>query len=156
MPIVNFHLVEGLTTPAQDERLLIGACQLYAEVLKAPMERVRAFITLHKATHFAVAGGLAAHNGLHAPYFEFIVLDGRPLEDRHRLMRGFTDLLVDALGVRRSAGNLAQVLNQLGEELTARGDIRFKPVKEVHGHTTAEVSVGILLGFFIALAFCSL
>jgi len=62
----------------------------------------------------------------------------------------------DALGVRRSAGNLAQVLNQLGEELTARGDIRFKPVKEVHGHTTAEVSVGILLGFFIALAFCSL
>jgi hypothetical protein len=25
MPIVNFHLVEGLTTPAQDERLLIGA-----------------------------------------------------------------------------------------------------------------------------------
>lgn len=101
MPIVNFHLVEGLTTPAQDERLLIGACQLYAEVLKAPMERVRAFITLHKATHFAVAGGLAAHNGLHAPYFEFIVLDGRPLEDRHRLMRGFTDLLVDALGVRR-------------------------------------------------------
>ncbi|MBK6653992.1 tautomerase family protein [Zoogloea sp.] len=101
MPIVNFHLVEGLTTPAQDERLLIGACQLYAEVLKAPMERVRAFITLHKATHFALAGGLAAHNGLHAPYFEFIVLDGRPLEDRHRLMRGFTDLLVDALGVRR-------------------------------------------------------
>ena len=101
MPIVNFHLVEGLTTPDQDERLLIGACQLYAEVLKAPMERVRAFITLHKATHFAVAGGLAAHNGLHAPYFEFIVLDGRPLEDRHRLMRGFTDLLVDALGVRR-------------------------------------------------------
>jgi 4-oxalocrotonate tautomerase len=75
---VNFHLVEGLTTPAQDERLLIGARQLYAEVLKAPMERVRAFITLHKATHFAVAGGLAAHNGLHAPYFEFIVLDGRP------------------------------------------------------------------------------
>ena len=101
MPIVNFHLVEGLTTPAQDERLLIGACQLYAEVLKAPMERVRAFITLHKATHFAVAGGLVSHNGLHAPYFDFIVLDGRSLEDRHRLMRGFTDLLVDTLGVRR-------------------------------------------------------
>ena len=101
MPIVNFHLVEGLTTPDQDERLLIGACQLYADVLKAPMERVRAFITPHKATHFAVAGGLVAHNGLHAPYFDFIVLDGRSLEDRHRLMRGFTDLLVDTLGVRR-------------------------------------------------------
>ena len=62
----------------------------------------------------------------------------------------------DALGVRRSAGNQAQALNQLGEDLRLMVDVRFKSVKEVHGHTTAEVSIGILLGFFIALAFCSL
>lgn len=62
----------------------------------------------------------------------------------------------DALGVRRSAGNLAKTLNQLGEELSQGGAQLFEPVKEVHGHTTSEVSVGILLGFFIALAFCSL
>ncbi len=101
MPIVNFHLVEGMSTPEQDERLLIGACQLYAEVLKAPMERIRAFITPHRPGQFAVAGGLCVRNGLHAPYFEFIVLEGRSLEDRHRLMRRFTDLLVDTLNVRR-------------------------------------------------------
>jgi hypothetical protein len=62
----------------------------------------------------------------------------------------------DALGVRRAAGTQAQALNQLGEELKHRIDIRFKLVKEVHGHTAAEVSIGVLLGFFIALAFCSL
>ncbi len=101
MPIVNFHLVDGMSTAEQDERLLIGACQLYAEVLKAPLERVRAFITLHRPGQFAVAGGLCAHNGLHAPFFDFIVLDGRPLDERHRLLRGFTELLVDTLGVRR-------------------------------------------------------
>ncbi len=101
MPVVNFHLVEGLSTPEQDERLLLGACRLYADVLRAPMERVRAFITPHRASQFAVAGDLVAHNGLHAPYFDFIVLDGRPLEERHRLLAGFTDLLVDTLGVRR-------------------------------------------------------
>ncbi len=101
MPVVNFHLVEGLTTPEQDERLLLGACRLYADVLRAPMERVRAFITPHRASQFAVAGDLVAHNGLHAPYFDFIVLDGRPLDERHRLLAGFTDLLVDTLGVRR-------------------------------------------------------
>ena len=101
MPVVNFHLVEGLTTPEQDERLLLGACRLYADVLRAPMERVRAFITLHRASQFAVAGELVAHNGLHAPYFDFIVLDGRPLDERQRLLAGFTDLLVDTLGVRR-------------------------------------------------------
>lgn len=101
MPIVNFHLVDGMSTAEQDERLLIGACQLYAEVLKAPLERVRAFITLHRPGQFAVAGGLCAQNGLHAPFFDFIVLDGRPLDERHRLLRGFTELLVDTLGVRR-------------------------------------------------------
>ena len=62
----------------------------------------------------------------------------------------------DALGVRRAAGTQAQALNQLGDDLKHRIDIRFKPVKEVHGHTGAEVSVGIILGFFIALAFCNL
>lgn len=62
----------------------------------------------------------------------------------------------DALGVRRSAGTQAQALNQLGDELKHRIEVRFKPVKEIHGHTGAEVSVGIILGFFIALAFCIL
>lgn len=101
MPVVNFHLVEGLSSPAQDEALLLGACRLYAEVLGAPMERVRAFITAHPANRFAVAGALVAQNGLHAPFFDFIVLDGRPLAERQRLLAGFTELLVESLGVRR-------------------------------------------------------
>ncbi|MFQ3619956.1 MAG: divergent PAP2 family protein [Spirochaetales bacterium] len=62
----------------------------------------------------------------------------------------------DALGVRRSAGLQAQLLNQLRGELLERYKIPLKPVKEVHGHTPSEVSVGILLGFFIALGICSL
>ena len=70
----------------------------------------------------------------------------------------FFSLLVvrDALGVRRAAGLQARALNHLGFELQKRYDIPFHPVKEVHGHTPAEVSVGILLGFFIAVAFCTL
>ncbi|HEY0832377.1 MAG TPA: tautomerase family protein [Azospirillum sp.] len=101
MPVVNFHIVEGMSTAEQEERLLLGASRLYAEVLKAPMERVRAFITPHRPTHCAVAGEVVATSGLHAPYFDFIVLEGRPLEERHRLLSGFTDLLVETLGVRR-------------------------------------------------------
>ncbi len=68
---------------------------------QSPIERVRAFITTHPSAQFAVAGELVSHNGLHAPYFDFIVMEGRPVEERHRLMAGFTDLLVDILGVRR-------------------------------------------------------
>lgn len=101
MPVVNFHLVEGMTSSEQDERLLLGACRLYAEVLGVPMMRVRAFITPHWASQFAVAGDVVVNNGLHAPYFDFIVLEGRPLDERQRLLAGFTDLLVDTLGVPR-------------------------------------------------------
>ncbi len=101
MPVVNFHLLAGHSTPEQEEHLLKGASRLYAEVLKAPIERVRAFITTYPASRFAVAGAPCSANGLHAPFFEFIVLDGRALEDRQRLHQGFTDLLVDVLGVPR-------------------------------------------------------
>lgn len=101
MPIVNFHLLAGHSSSEQDERLLKEASRLYAEVLEAPMQRVRAFITAHPAGQFAAAGEPCSANGLHAPFFEFIVLDGRSLEDRQHLHQGFTELLVKVLGVRR-------------------------------------------------------
>jgi len=62
----------------------------------------------------------------------------------------------DALGVRRAAGLQARALNLLGRELSSRFAVPFHPVREVHGHSAAEVLVGGLLGFFIALAFCTL
>ncbi len=62
----------------------------------------------------------------------------------------------DALGVRRSAGAQAKVLNQLIRDLSSRFTLRARPVKEIHGHTMSEVFVGALLGFFIATGFCTL
>jgi acid phosphatase family membrane protein YuiD len=62
----------------------------------------------------------------------------------------------DAMGVRRSAGVQARVLNQLGKELKGRFGLAFHPVKEVQGHSPPQVFVGSVLGFFIALAFCTL
>ena len=62
----------------------------------------------------------------------------------------------DAMGVRRSSGIQARTLNLLGKELTNRFGVAFHPVKEVQGHSPAQVAVGGLLGFFIALAFCTL
>ncbi len=59
----------------------------------------------------------------------------------------------DALGVRRAAGLQAQALNRLGQQVAHSSEITFSPVREINGHTSAEVSVGVLLGFFIAVAF---
>lgn len=102
MPILDVHLAEGTYSDAQCERLLIECSRLYAEVLKSPMERIRVFIHLHRPQMVAVAGVLLSQGGTQAPYFHFLVLEGRPLEERHRLLTGFTDLVVDILGAERS------------------------------------------------------
>jgi 4-oxalocrotonate tautomerase len=101
MPIVNFHLVEGQFSAAQHEQLLVESSRLFAEVLRCPIDRVRAFIHLHRPELVAVGGVPVSRDTKRAPYFSFIVLVGRPLEDRQRLLRGFTDLLVDILQVPR-------------------------------------------------------
>ncbi|HVP19278.1 MAG TPA: divergent PAP2 family protein [Spirochaetia bacterium] len=62
----------------------------------------------------------------------------------------------DALGVRRAAGAQARVINQLIRDLSKHHTLRSKPVKEIHGHSVSEVFVGALLGFFLAVAFCTL
>jgi hypothetical protein len=62
----------------------------------------------------------------------------------------------DALGVRRAAGMQARAINQLLRSLARDRKHRVKPVKEINGHTGPEVIVGALIGFFIAVAFCSL
>ena len=62
----------------------------------------------------------------------------------------------DAVGVRRANGIQARILNGIGKTLAEKGIVEFKPIKEVQGHTPAEVVIGCLLGFFIGLAFCVL
>lgn len=62
----------------------------------------------------------------------------------------------DAVGVRRANGIQSKVLNGIGRKLNEKGIIDFVPVKEVQGHTPAEVAIGCLLGFFIGLGFCLL
>jgi len=62
-------------------------------------------------------------------------------------------IIRDALGVRRSSGIQARVLNLLGRQTSEKLKIEFHPVKEVNGHSPLEVVVGTLLGITIAAAF---
>ena len=111
MPILNVHLVDGLHTPQQHERLLAEMSARYAEVLDSPIDRVRAYLTMHRPEHWATAGVPATAEPVSAPYFTAIVLAGRPVEQRHRLLAELTDILVEELGVRRELirGHIVQV-----------------------------------------------
>lgn len=102
MPLVTYHLVEDQLTDYQSEKLLLKGAELYAEVLDSPVERVRALINTYQANRALVGGRVLFAGEQGAPYFEFIVLAGRPEEQIQSLMAGFTDLLVDVLGVERS------------------------------------------------------
>src|SRR3546814_4532736 len=93
---LQFHLVEGRQTDASIGGLLEEATRFYAETLyptvsPLPLDRVRAFVTLHRPQHWATAGVLAANGGADAPYFTCLALAGRPQEQLHNLLRGFTD-----------------------------------------------------------------
>src|SRR3546814_5281752 len=66
-----------------------------------PLDRVRAFVTLHRPQHWATAGVLAANGGADAPYFTCLALAGRPEEQLHNLLRGFTDLVEKYCGCER-------------------------------------------------------
>ena len=59
----------------------------------------------------------------------------------------------DALGVRRASGIQARKLNEIGKSLEEKQIHDYQQIKEVQGHTPLEVFVGVLLGFFIGVAF---
>jgi 4-oxalocrotonate tautomerase family enzyme len=107
MPILEVHLVEGEHAAAQVAELLVRMSARYAEVLESPLERIRAYVTLHRPEQWTT-GGVA---GVEAPYFTAIVLEGRSAEQRRRLLEAFTDIIVDTLGVDRRGvrGRIIQV-----------------------------------------------
>jgi len=102
MPVVNIHLTEGTGTAADHAELLAEATRIYCEVLDAPVERVRAYLTVHPAERWATAGRLVSHGGTPAPFFTAIVFADRSADQRHRLLVGFTDLIVKLCDVDRS------------------------------------------------------
>ena len=102
MPVLEYHLTAGQYGDEQVETLLMTASRRYAEILDCPIERVRAFAHMHQPSHMAVAGRLVSYGAPLAPYFHFLVLQGRPQEQCDQLLACFTDLAVDVLGADRS------------------------------------------------------
>ena len=99
---MTVHLRQDACTQEKLNEFMVKASELYAETLECPLDRVRVFMQLYDPSRVAVAGRIASEAGARAAYFEFLAMEGRPLEQRHKLLEGFTDLLQDILGVERS------------------------------------------------------
>jgi uncharacterized protein len=134
---------------------------LTAQFLKAVVNIVRSKARNFRdvlVTFFWKTGGMPSSHCALAVSIATAIAFREGLETSVFILSVFFALVVirDAMGVRRAAGLQARTLNLLGKELNARSGIPYRPVKEVHGHSPAEVIIGSLLGFFIALAFCTL
>ena len=113
------------------------------DVMEILIWRTGGMPSSHSAMVSAMAASIAFVEGLDSNLFVIAVM--------------FAMIIIrDALGVRRSSGIQARVLNSLGRQIADKLKIEFHPVKEVRGHSPLEVVVGGLLGIIIAAAFCFL
>lgn len=96
----------------------------------------------HSAAVAALATSFGMIYGLGHPYFAVAVVFA-------------TIVMYDATGIRRAAGQHAELLNDLVEELSHLFDEGFQPraLKTLLGHTYPQVVVGALLGFLTGWAF---
>jgi 4-oxalocrotonate tautomerase family enzyme len=103
MPVAHVHVVGS--SPEQRREIGAEVTRIYAEVLEAPLERIRVFVMEHAPGDVTVAGVNVGEGGDPAPFFTAIVFESRPVEQRHRLLREVSELLarvmeVDIAGVR--------------------------------------------------------
>lgn len=122
-------------------KLIYGRIHSIAELLEVMFWRTGGMPSSHSALVTSLCVTIAYRHGLDSDLFVFALCF-------------YLVVIRDAFGVRRSSGIQARKINELGNELKAKGIIEeYKPLKEVDGHTPMEVLCGCLLGFFVGLSF---
>lgn len=96
MPIAHFHLVDP--TPGQQRRIIEEATRIYAEVFESAAERIRIFVQVYPATAVGVGGVPVSDGAAQAPFFTALAMGGRPVQQRQRVLKEFTAMLVEVLG----------------------------------------------------------
>ncbi len=62
-------------------------------------------------------------------------------------------IMADAAGVRRAAGQQAQLLNRIVDDLYRNKPLPTRRLKELLGHTPVQVLAGAFLGLLVALIY---
>ncbi len=152
----------GFTDLLKNPIFLSAAASLVtAQFLKAVIGLVRTRATSFRGvveTLLWRTGGMpSSHSAIVVAITTSIALTEGTRSSAFTLSLFFSLIVVrDALGVRRAAGMQARAINAIQKDLEKELKIKARPVKEVHGHTLPQVLVGALLGFFLAIAFCTL
>jgi acid phosphatase family membrane protein YuiD len=126
---------------------------LLAQFLKVPIE----YLVHHRRNWglwFSSGGMPSSHSALMTSVTLAIGLFHGFDKDTFALAVALTMIVVyDAAGVRREAGRHAEKINILINEFFSGHPISDKQLKEVIGHTPAQVVAGVALGLVIAVLF---
>ena len=138
---------------------LAGVCswfsaQFIKTVIKLLSHKVRSFKEVIELLFWRTGGMPSSHSALVCSLCTSIGIRSGINSDIFVLSGCFMLVVVrDALGVRRSSGIQAKLLNEIGSALTKHELIKVKPIKEVQGHKPIEVIIGCLLGLCMGVAF---
>jgi uncharacterized protein len=138
----------------RNEVLMVGlVAWMLAQFLKVPIEYIR-YRRRNWALWFSSGGMPSSHSSLMTSVTLAIGLFHGFETPTFALAFALSMIVIyDATGVRREAGRHAEKINILINEFFSGQTISEKQLKEVIGHTPAQVTAGILLGVVTALAF---
>jgi 4-oxalocrotonate tautomerase family enzyme len=96
MPLIQIDLMEGY--PEAAHQALIQRCTaLYAEIVVAPIERFRASVNVFPAAQWGL-GGVPGSEKV-SPLIQIHLMEGRPVELLHRLLREMSVLVAEILNI---------------------------------------------------------
>lgn len=100
MPVAHLYVVGA--TSEQIRRLGEEATDIYADALTCPVERVRVYVVNLPAENVTVAGENCADGAAPMPFFTARFRADRPQSQREDVMRRFSRLLAETIGVEVS------------------------------------------------------
>jgi acid phosphatase family membrane protein YuiD len=120
--------------------LLTRKVKSFRDVIELLVWRTGGMPSSHSALVTSLSTSIGIRNGLESDLF---------------VLSLFFALVVirDAVGVRRSSGIQAKKINEMGDSLSQKKVLSYRPIKEVDGHKPIEVIVGALLGVSMSFAF---
>lgn len=122
-----------------------------AQFVKVPIEYIR-YRRRNWALWFSSGGMPSSHSALMTAVTFAIGLFHGFSSPMFALAFALSMIVIyDATGVRREAGRHAEKINILINEFFQGLPISDKQLKEVIGHTPAQVGAGVLLGLLVAL-----
>ncbi len=92
----------------------------------------------HSAISTATALAIGFHDGFDSSLFALAIALA-------------TIVVYDAVSIRRQAGFHAEWINKIVEEILKGGNLSYKKLQEVLGHTPFEAMAGVTLGICMAL-----